>query len=169
MKTTKHIKRPLKKLTELVDKNFTLKTWDRSWTYIKTVIDIVREPILILDKDFRVMFANTVFYDTFQVKKNETEHKVVYQLGNKQWDIPTLRKLLEEILPRHTFFKGFKVDHLFPTIGRKVMLLNARQIHVEDKIDSQPFSPIILLAIEDITNMIIVAEAVANRIGTSSK
>jgi PAS domain-containing protein len=153
------------KQKKLIDKNFTLKKWDKSWTYIKTVIDIVREPILILDMNFRVMFANDPFYKVFRVKQNETKGKIVYNLGNGQWDIPLLRKLLEKILPKHTYFKGFKVDHLFPMIGRKVMLLNARQIHVKDKSNSEERSPIILLAIEDITAMMSVAEAVANRIG----
>jgi len=157
--------KPMKKTSKKIDAHFSLKKWNKSWTYIKTVIDIVREPILILDKNFRVVFANKPFYQIFQVKLSETKGKAVYSLGNGQWDIPDLRKLLEKILPKHTFFKGFKVDHVFPTIGRKVMLLNARQIHVEEKPDSHEFSPIILLAIEDITNMIMVAEAVAGRIG----
>ncbi len=94
-----------------------------SWTYIKTVVDIVREPILFLDKNLCVMAANEPFYQMFQVEPRDTEGEVVYELGNGQWDIPTLRKLLEDILPQHTFFKGFEVAHKFPTIGRKVMIL----------------------------------------------
>src|SRR3989344_5577647 len=93
--------------------------WEESWTYIKTVVDVVREPILVLDKEFRVMAANESFYSSFQVEKKDTEKKIVYELGNGQWNIPALRKLLEDILPKNTFFKGFQVAHEFPFIGRK--------------------------------------------------
>ena len=131
--------------------------WEESWTYIKTVVDIVREPILILDKNLRVMAANDSFYRTFQVEREDTEGKVVYKLGNGQWDIPALRKLLEDILPKNTFFKGFEVDHSFPVVGHKVMILNARQIHFKEDI----FPPTIFLAMEDVTDMMAVAETLA--------
>jgi len=136
--------------------------WEKSWTYIKTVVDVVREPILILDKDFRVMAANEAFYKMFQVGLKETEGKMVYDLGDGQWNIPALKKLLEDILPKKTFFKGFEVDHDFPIIGRKIMILNARQIHNEDDIVSGIFPPIILLAMEDVTEMMAVAETLAS-------
>jgi nitrogen-specific signal transduction histidine kinase len=129
--------------------------WEESWTYIKTVVDIVREPVLILDKDLHVMVANDSFYRTFQVEAKDTEHKLVYDLGDGQWNIPALRKLLDEILPKNTFFRGFEVIHEFPAIGRKVMILNARQIH------SKQLPPIILLAMEDVTEMMAVAETLA--------
>lgn len=132
--------------------------WGESWTYIKTVVDVVREPILILDKDLRVLAANEPFYRTFQVEPKDTEHKIVYDLGNGQWNIPSLKKLLEDILPKNTFFKGFEVAHEFPSIGRKVMILNARKIHLKDDIN---FPPIILLAIEDVTEMMMIAETFA--------
>lgn len=134
-----------------------------SWTYIKTVVDIVREPILILDKDLRVMVANEPFYRTFQVKPENTEGKIVYELGNGQWNILSLRKLLENILPKNTFFRGFEVAHDFPLIGRKVMILNARQIHCKEDLTSEPCPPIILLAIEDVTEMMVIAETLASQ------
>ncbi len=134
--------------------------WGESWTYIKTVVDVVREPVLILNKNLCVMAANEPFYRTFQVDPDDTEGKVVYELGNGQWDIPQLRKLLEDILPHNTFFKGFEVTHDFPSIGRKVIILNARQIHRKDT-SIEVFPPIILLAMEDITEMISVAETLA--------
>jgi hypothetical protein len=140
--------------------DFFARLWDKSWTYIKTVVDVVREPILILDKDLRVIAANEPFLRTFQVELINTEGKIVYELGNGQWDIPNLRKLLEDILPKHAFFKGFEVDHVFPSIGRKVMILNARQIHFKDDA-SKLFPPIILLAMEDVTEMMDVAEMLA--------
>ncbi len=140
---------------------FVERVWEESWTYIKTVVDVMREPILILDKDFRVMAANEPFYQTFQVLPSDTEKKIVYQLGNGQWDIPALRKLLEDILPKNTFFKGFQVSHEFPHIGRKVIILNARQIYRKDT-PSEIFPPIILLAMEDVTDMMDVAQKLAD-------
>ncbi len=134
--------------------------WEESWTYIKTVVDVVREPVLILDKDLRVMAANEAFYRMFQVEPKDTERKIVYDLGNGQWNIPSLRKLLEDILPKNTFFKGFEVAHDFPSIGRKVMILNGRQIHFAGE---AAFHPIVLLAMEDVTEMIMVAEMLSNQ------
>ncbi|MFZ3020001.1 MAG: PAS domain-containing protein [Minisyncoccia bacterium] len=141
------------------------RIWEESWTYIKTVVDIVREPVLILDKELRVMAANESFYRMFQVEAKDTESKVVYELGNGQWNIPALRKLLEDILPKNTFFKGFEVTHDFPFIGRKIMILNARQIHSRfNKVNNviEVFPSIILLAMEDVTEMMVVAETLAS-------
>lgn len=141
--------------------------WEESWTYIKTVVDVVREPVLILDKNLCVMAANEPFYKTFQVNEKETTKRNVYELGDGQWNIPTLRKLLEDILPKDTFFKGFEVAHDFPSIGRKVMILNARQIHsrfTKDNGKAELFPPIILLAIEDVTEMVAVAEQLASHV-----
>jgi nitrogen-specific signal transduction histidine kinase len=148
------------KIHKAVGSDFVELFWEQSWTYIKTVVDVVQEPILILDKDLRVMAANEPFYGTFQVEPRDTEKKIVYELGNGQWDIPSLRKLLEDILPKDTFFKGFEVAHEFPHIGRKVMLLNARQIHFKEDITEQ--SPIILLAMEDATEMMAIARKLAD-------
>ena len=152
-----------------VGADFFDQLWEESWTYIKTVVDVVHEPVLILSKDFRVMAANDSFYRKFQVELKDTEGKIVYKLGNGQWDIPALRKLLEDVLPKNTFFRGFEVTHNFPFIGRKVMILNARQIHFKDNPSLGKFPPIILLAMEDITEMIAVAENLAihaNRLET---
>ncbi len=140
--------------------DFALRIWEESWTYIKTVVDTVREPFLILDKNLCVMAANESFYRTFEVSEGDTENKLFYELGNRQWDIPSLRKLLEDILPKDSFFKGFEVAHDFPKIGRKVMILNARRIYREGN-DSELFPPIILLAMEDVTEMMGVAEMLA--------
>jgi len=112
----------------------------------KIIVDTVREPLMILDGDLRVISANKSFYGTFGVKPGETEKKLIYELGDRQWDIPELRRLLEKIIPGHTSFNDFKVEHDFPDIGRRTMVLNARRI------PRPPEKPkIILLAIEDIT------------------
>jgi len=142
-----------------VGRDFFDDQWKESWTYIKTVVDVLREPILILDKNLTVKAANEPFYLAFKTLRENTENKNIYSLGNGQWDIPTLRKLLEDILPKHTFFNGFEVVHDFPKIGRKVMILNARQIYSDD--GKALFPPIILLAMEDVTGMMDVAEKLA--------
>lgn len=148
--------------TGAIGDDFFERLWQRSWTYIKTVVDVAREPMLILDQDLRVMAANEPFYETFGVSAKDTGGKVVYELGNGQWDIPALRTLLSEILSKDTFFKGFQVAHDFPTIGRKVVILNARQIHIAGDVGpAEDFPPIILLAMEDVTEMMVVAESLS--------
>lgn len=141
--------------------DFFKRSWEESWTYIKTVVDVVREPVLILDKEFRVMAANCSFYEMFQVEAKDTEKKSVYELGNGQWNIPALRKLLETILPKNTFFRGFEVAHEFAFIGHKTMILNARRIYKEGQ-TSDKCPPIIMLAIEDVTEMMAVAKKLAD-------
>lgn len=158
MKTNKKEKT---EASEFLQSDFVGYFGKECWTYIKTVADIVREPILILDKKLNVMAANESFYRMFQVEKQDTENKFVYELGNGQWNIPALRKLLEDILPKNTFFKGFEITHEFPFIGRKVMILNARQIHTVDNGNPPLLPPIIFLAIEDVTMMMVVAETLA--------
>ena len=115
-------------------------------TFAESIVDTVREPLLVLDKELRVQSANQSFYKTFNVTANETPNCLFYELGNHQWDIPELRRLLGEVLPEKEALEDFQVEHDFPVIGRKTMLLNARQISQQKgKI------PLILLAIEDIT------------------
>ncbi len=158
MKTTK---KSVAQIPSAVGPDFFEHVWEESWTYIKTVVDVLREPVLILDRNLSVMAANEPFYKTFQVEIGDTEDKHVYKLGNGQWDIPALRKLLEDILPKNSFFKGFEVTHEFPVVGRKVIILNARQIHFTQGTAKKPFPPIILLAMEDVTEMMDVAEMLA--------
>jgi two-component system CheB/CheR fusion protein len=118
--------------------------------FAEGVVETLREPLVILDEDLRVIFANWAFYKTFRVSKKETDGHLVYELGNHQWDIPTLRKLLGEILPHNEKFEDFEVEHEFPDVGHKRMLLNARKI-VQQEIGVKPM---ILLAIEDVTGKI---------------
>ena len=114
--------------------------------YAESIFDTVHESILVLDSDLRVVKANRSFYDSFKVTPEETKGNLIYDLGNRQWDIPRLRMLLEEILPKDNKFDDYEVEHKFSNIGRRIMLLNARRI-TEGEIGSQ----MILLAIEDIT------------------
>ncbi len=142
------------------EESFKERYSEECWNYIKTVVDIVHEPILVLDKDLHVLTANDPFYRMFQVDERATEGTLVYNLGNGQWDIPALRKLLENILPKNTFFKDFEVVHEFPFIGSKTMILNARQIHTSNG-NQALMPPIIFLAIEDITPMMAIASTLA--------
>ncbi len=114
--------------------------------YAENIVETVRESLVVLDANLKILTANGSFYDTFRVTPAETIGNFIYDLGNRQWDIPPLRRLLEDILPQETLFNGYEVEHEFPGIGRKTFLLNARQIH-RAKIGAH----IILLAMEDIT------------------
>ncbi|MCA1451372.1 PAS domain-containing protein [Ensifer sp. IC3342] len=110
--------------------------------FLEKLIDSVREGLLVLGWDLRVVRANQTFYDLFQVSPADTEGRLVYELGNRQWDIPKLRELLEDVLPDNNAFDDVEVAHEFETIGRRIMVLNGRRL---DHLD------LILLAIRDIT------------------
>ncbi|MBW6521776.1 MAG: sigma 54-interacting transcriptional regulator [Desulfoarculaceae bacterium] len=110
------------------------------------IMGAVREPLVVLDSDLQVVKANRAFYQTFALKPDETEGILIYDLGNRQWNIPELRRLLEEILAEQTEVNDFEVEHGFETIGRKIMYLNARWIQTMPSL-----TPLILLAIEDVT------------------
>ena len=114
--------------------------------YAENIVETIREPLLVLNSDLTVLSANRSFYDNFRVTPAETIGNFIFDLGSRQWDIPALRLLLENILPRETLFNDYEVEHDFPEIGRKTILLNARQI-CRNNIGSH----IILLAMEDIT------------------
>lgn len=135
--------------------------WEESWTYIRTIVDTATDPFLILDKDLRVLAANKSFYKLFQVEAKNTEYKYINELGKGEWNIPALKALLTGILPQNTFFTGFEVNREFPSIGRKIMLLNGRRIYKEGE-TSAMFPPIILLAMVDITQMTVIAAELAD-------
>jgi PAS domain S-box-containing protein len=115
-------------------------------TYADNIIATLREPFLVLDKSLRVQTANQAFYQTFRAEKEETEGRFIYDLGNGQWNIRRLRTLLEGVLSNSHPIHDYDVEHDFPAIGKKIMLLNA---HRFESVDGQP--DLILLAIEDIT------------------
>ena len=114
--------------------------------YAESVIETMRDPLLVLDSELRVMSANQAFYRSFLVTPADTEGRLIYDLGDGQWNIPQLRHLLEEILPQRTVFQDLEVKHNFARIGHKIMLLNARRIVRQGR-----ETELILLAIEDIT------------------
>ena len=123
--------------------------------YAQNIVDTVREPLLILDTTLRVRSANRAFYQTFHVSSGETEGRLIYELGNGQWDIPDLRTLLEDIVPKSSVFDDFELEHAFPVIGRRVMLLNAR------KLQAGHHGELLVLAMEDVTERRRVEEEVA--------
>src|SRR4030095_3826105 len=112
--------------------------------YAQNIVDTVREPLLILDTTLRVRSANRAFYQTFHVSPEATEGRLIYELGNGQWDISDLRTLLEDIVPKSSVFDDFELDHTFPVIGRRVMLLNAR------KLQAGNHGELLVLAMEDV-------------------
>ena len=114
--------------------------------YAESIVETVREPLVVLDTHLRVISVNRSFCQTFNTTPEDAEGKLIYDLGNRQWNISKLRVLLEEVVPESNQFENFEVEHEFPTIGRRTMLLNARQIYSKG-IGAQ----MILLAIEDIT------------------
>src|ERR1700737_4833349 len=113
---------------------------------VEAIVDTVREPLIVLDDALRVVVASRSFYGTFNVTPEETEGHLLYELGNGQWDIPALRTLLEDIIPHHTTVEKYEVERVFPTIGQRSMLLNARKVFYEGS-----GSTSLLLAIEDVT------------------
>src|SRR6202044_684087 len=131
-------------------------------TYAQDIVATVREPLLMLDTTLRVRSANRAFYQTFHVSSEETEGQLIYELGNGQWDIPKLRTLLEDIVPKSSVFNDFELEYDFPTIGRRVMLLNAR------KLQAGHHGELLVLAMEDVTERRR-SEAAQKAIKTSAK
>ena len=133
-------------LIDINERKRSLEYIEECRDYAEGIVETVRESLLILDQNLRVKTANQSFYQTFQTSPQETENRVIFELGNRHWDIPSLRKILKQILSENTTFQDFEVTHEFPSIGRKTMLLNARRIAQRG---NEP--EMILLAMEDIT------------------
>ena len=114
--------------------------------FAQAIIDTVREPLLVLDQDLRVIAASRSFYLTFKVSRDDTEGRLLYALGDGQWDIPKLRLLLGKIIPKHGAMEDYEVEHEFPDIGPRMMCLNAREVFYEEGSHTT-----ILLGIEDVT------------------
>jgi len=110
------------------------------------IVDTVREPIVVLDQEFRIIVASRSFYRTFKVSPEATEGKLLFELGDGEWDIPKLRMLLGKIIPEHGTMEDYEVEHEFPGLGHRTMCLNARQVFYEGGAATT-----ILLGIEDVT------------------
>ncbi len=123
-----------------------LQTLEDARNYAEAIVDTVREPLLVLDAELRVKSASRAFYQKFAISPAATEGRYIYHLGDGHWDIPALRTLLEQVLPERRSFQDFEVIHDFPTLGRRVLLLNARQLWTRDN-----QLELVLLAIDDVT------------------
>jgi two-component system CheB/CheR fusion protein len=131
---------------DITARRVTERALAKSLAYADDIIATLREPFVVLDAELKVKTANRSFYDSFRVSKEETENRFVYDLGNGQWDIPGLRALLDRVLVRNESVHDFEVEHSFPDLGRKTMLLNARPFSHGSE---QP--ELILLAVEDVS------------------
>jgi signal transduction histidine kinase len=118
---------------------------DEARDYAEAIVETVREPLLVLSKDLRVITANQAYYRVFKTTPYAVENVYFYDLQNERWNIPTLRNMLEDILEQNTTFNDFEVDYEAPGVGRRALLLNARRIDREG-------TELILLALEDITD-----------------
>lgn len=114
--------------------------------FFESIVETVRQPLLVLDDELRVISANRSFCDIFRLRPNEIKGTPIYEVGDGQWNIPELRVLLEEILPQNTAFEDFQVNHEFPKVGHKILHLNARRLQREPALPAM-----MLLAMEDVT------------------
>jgi two-component sensor histidine kinase len=112
----------------------------------QSIVDTVREPVVVLDKGLRVIAASRSFYSAFKVRPEDTQGRLLYTLGDGQWDIPKLRVLLEKIIPEHGVMEDYEVEHQFPGLGHRTMYLNARQVDYKEGAETT-----ILLGMEDVT------------------
>ncbi len=134
------------KLLDIDPLKHSLQDAEAARDFASAIVETVREPLVVLNSHLRVQTTNRAFHRVFRTTKAETEGKFIYDLDGKQWNTPQLRELLEDILPRNSQFTDFEVEHVFPKIGRRIMLLNARRLQRDDE-DTH----MILLAIEDVT------------------
>ncbi len=132
---------------DITDYKQAITTSEQTGELAGAIVETIREPLLILDESLKVAAANPAFYRHFRTHPEETLGRQIYELGNSQWDIPELRRLLEQVVPQNTRFDDFQVTHRFPNLGERTMLLNARQTVHQGAATGR-----ILLAIEDVTD-----------------
>ncbi|GAB3739526.1 CheR family methyltransferase [Spirosoma lituiforme] len=116
-----------------------------AYLYAEAIFSTIREATVVLDKDLRVKSANQAFYQIYGLREETTVGRLIYEIGNRQWDIPRLRELLDEVFRRDTYIQGFEMKNVFPDVGEKVMHVHARRVIQQQRQEA------ILLAIEDIT------------------
>jgi two-component system, chemotaxis family, CheB/CheR fusion protein len=131
--------------TDITERKHAADAVDEARVYAEAIVETIRQPLLTLDAELRVQSANRAFYTLFQVPAKGTRNRQIYELGNGQWNIPALRKLFEDVLPENTVIEDFVVEHNFESLGRRIMLINARKLQRPGRPD------LILVAIDDIT------------------
>jgi chemotaxis protein methyltransferase CheR len=124
-----------------------IRDLDDASALAQAIVDTIRDPLLVLDQTLCVVAANRAFYQTFKMNDQDIDGRPIYELSGGQWDIPELRLLLEDVGPRHVAMEAYEVEWDFPIIGRRTLLLNAREVF--NQRDTQK---LILLAIEDVTD-----------------
>ena len=132
----------------------TIPGLESAQTLAQAIVNTIHEPLIVLDARFHVLAASRAFYEIFGVDRAQTHGRLLYSLGDGQWDIPALRVLLETIVPEQTVMDGFEVTHEFPGLGRRTMLLNARKVLYDTGADVA-----ILVAFTDITDRRLVEQA----------
>ncbi|MEQ1827126.1 MAG: PAS domain-containing protein, partial [Pirellula sp.] len=130
-----------------------LKAGERAKAYFESIVNTVREPLIVLNPELRVLSANQSFYRTFQTNAKQTEGELIYELGASQWDVPKLRELLELVLPTKATVENYEVEVVLPKLGRRVFILNARRLE-----QSAGVGDLILLALEDATSDSVIAK-----------
>jgi two-component system, chemotaxis family, CheB/CheR fusion protein len=135
----------------------------KSWMRAAAVVESAEDAMLMLDRDCRVVAGNQRFYELFSTTPEATVGNSVYELGSGQWNTPDLCDQLNRILAEGTSFKGFEVTGGFPAIGTRTMLLNGRQIHIDTGGKQTAAAPAIILGIDDITEMVQLAESLSAR------
>ena len=120
---------------------------DNAYPLAQAIVDTIRYPLLVLDQGLRVVTANRAFHQTFRINRQDVQGRPVYELGDGQWDIPELRLLLEGVAPQHAVMEAYEVERDFPVIGRRLMLLNAREVF-----NQRNPRNLILLTFEDVTD-----------------
>jgi two-component system CheB/CheR fusion protein len=115
-------------LVDIDDEQRSITRLESASQYSDAILETIREPVLVLDANLRVRKANRPFYEKFRLNRRKTENTPLYKLGNGEWNVPELRKLLEEILPRNRSLENYKVEQDLPGLGRRTLLLNARRL-----------------------------------------
>jgi two-component system CheB/CheR fusion protein len=135
-------------ITSNQELNARIQQVEELYTYYEAILSTIHEPMLVLDKNIRIKSANKSFCKNFQVTEEDCIGRSLYKLGNNQWNIPRLRELLEDIVPKNNTFHDFEVEHSFPAIGQKTMLLNAHRVEMQSQNEE-----LIVLTIADITDV----------------
>lgn len=146
---------------------FANRLWEESFVYIKTVVNTLTQPFLLLDNELRVIAANESYYTLFQDEPENVEQHYFNTIGGGVWDNPLLTSQLNDIFTNNIFLKGFEVNTNFPNVGKKILIISARRVYRETKEGHTP-SEIILLAMEDATDLMRMAELIIKHRGDSN-